>query len=121
MGRPRQISDEQILTAMRSCVLARGPNVALEVVAKELAVSVPALLKRFGNRQKLMLAALRPPDEPEWIAEVARGPGEGPLERQLLEMFERIFAFMSRNAQPATEFFNLPPNRVVELGAQIEF
>jgi KUP system potassium uptake protein len=32
----------------------------------------------------------------------------------------RIFAAMSRNAQPATAFFQLPPNRVVELGMQIE-
>ncbi len=34
---------------------------------------------------------------------------------------KKVFAFMSRNAQPATQFFGLPPNRVVELGAQIEF
>jgi KUP system potassium uptake protein len=27
---------------------------------------------------------------------------------------------MSRNAQPATQYFGLPPNRVVELGAQIQ-
>ncbi|MEZ4732830.1 MAG: hypothetical protein R3E79_37475 [Caldilineaceae bacterium] len=33
---------------------------------------------------------------------------------------ERLFAFMSRNARPATDFFRLPPDRVVELGAQIE-
>ena len=33
---------------------------------------------------------------------------------------ERLFAFMSRNARTATAFFRLPPNRVVELGAQIE-
>jgi KUP system potassium uptake protein len=33
---------------------------------------------------------------------------------------ERIFAIMSRNALSATAFFRLPPNRVVELGAQIE-
>jgi KUP system potassium uptake protein len=34
---------------------------------------------------------------------------------------KKLFAFMSRNARSATEFFELPPNRVVELGAQIEF
>ena len=28
---------------------------------------------------------------------------------------------MSRNSRSATEFFQIPPNRVVELGAQIEF
>jgi KUP system potassium uptake protein len=33
---------------------------------------------------------------------------------------EHLFALMSRNARPATTFFRLPPNRVVELGAQVE-
>jgi KUP system potassium uptake protein len=33
---------------------------------------------------------------------------------------KRIFALMSRNAQPATAFFNIPPNRVVELGTQVQ-
>jgi KUP system potassium uptake protein len=31
-----------------------------------------------------------------------------------------LFAFMNRNAIPATQFFNIPPNRVVELGTQVE-
>jgi len=33
---------------------------------------------------------------------------------------EKIFASMMRNAESAARFFRLPPNRVVELGAQIE-
>lgn len=33
---------------------------------------------------------------------------------------EMLFAFLSRNARTATSFFGLPPNRVVELGAQVE-
>ena len=33
---------------------------------------------------------------------------------------ERLFSLMSRNAQGATAFFRLPPNRVVELGMQVE-
>jgi KUP system potassium uptake protein len=33
---------------------------------------------------------------------------------------ERLFAFLSRSAEGATTFFRIPPNRVVELGAQIE-
>ena len=33
---------------------------------------------------------------------------------------ESLFALMSRNAQDATIFFNLPPDRVVELGTQVE-
>ncbi|HEX5386889.1 MAG TPA: potassium transporter Kup [Gemmatimonadales bacterium] len=33
---------------------------------------------------------------------------------------KKLFIIMTRNAQPATAFFGLPPNRVVELGAQIQ-
>jgi KUP system potassium uptake protein len=33
---------------------------------------------------------------------------------------KRLFAVLSRNAQSATTFFNIPPNRVVELGAQVQ-
>ena len=33
---------------------------------------------------------------------------------------KRLFSLLQRNAQPATAFFHIPPNRVVELGAQIE-
>jgi KUP system potassium uptake protein len=31
-----------------------------------------------------------------------------------------LFSFLSRNSRPPTAFFHLPPNRVVELGLQIE-
>ena len=34
---------------------------------------------------------------------------------------KHVFIFMARNARSATEFFGIPPNRVVELGTQIEF
>jgi len=33
---------------------------------------------------------------------------------------KRLFAVVSRNAPSATAFFDIPPNRVVELGAQLE-
>ena len=33
---------------------------------------------------------------------------------------EKLFSFMTRNALPATDFFRIPPERVVELGIQIE-
>jgi KUP system potassium uptake protein len=33
---------------------------------------------------------------------------------------ENLFAFMSRNAQTATAFFDIPPDRVMEVGTQIE-
>ena len=33
---------------------------------------------------------------------------------------DNLFIFMARNAQVATRFFRLPPNRVVEIGMQVE-
>ena len=33
---------------------------------------------------------------------------------------EQLFVLMSRNAQRAVTFFRLPPERVVELGIQVE-
>ena len=93
MARPRLITDEQILTAMRACVLERGAMVSLDVVAERLGVTSPALLKRFGNRQELMLKALLPPESPTWMEEFDRGPDARPLEAQLAEHFDRIWAF----------------------------
>jgi KUP system potassium uptake protein len=40
--------------------------------------------------------------------------------RQLAGWRSALFAFLQRNAQPATAFFGLPVNRVVELGVQVE-
>jgi len=33
---------------------------------------------------------------------------------------DKLFAFLSRNALPATAFFQIPGNRLIELGAQVE-
>ena len=33
---------------------------------------------------------------------------------------ERVFSIMHHNARPAAEFFGLPPNQVLEVGAQVE-
>jgi KUP system potassium uptake protein len=39
---------------------------------------------------------------------------------RLTSFRRRVFGFMLRNALPATEFFHIPPNRVIELGGQVE-
>jgi KUP system potassium uptake protein len=43
-----------------------------------------------------------------------------PRRRGFWRWRDRIFIFMSNNTLDATEFFRIPPNRVVELGGQIE-
>jgi KUP system potassium uptake protein len=40
--------------------------------------------------------------------------------RGMAEWREKLFALMSRNATTATAYFGIPPDRVVELGEQIE-
>jgi KUP system potassium uptake protein len=40
--------------------------------------------------------------------------------RGLARWRKRLFALLSRNAQPANAYFRLPANRVVELGLQVE-
>lgn len=35
-------------------------------------------------------------------------------------MRKSLFVYLARNARPANAFFRIPPNRVIELGAQVE-
>jgi KUP system potassium uptake protein len=44
---------------------------------------------------------------------ITRNPGLGMIRKFL-------FSFLSRNARPATDFFEIPPERVVEMGMQLE-
>ena len=80
---------------------------------------------------------MQSPNVPEVLAQAAlRGVAIPPMDtsyylgRERLVLTGRapmsrwrksLFALMSRNARSATEFFQIPPNRVIELGAQIEF
>jgi KUP system potassium uptake protein len=49
------------------------------------------------------------------------GDGSTPGLGRMARWRRKLFILMTRNAQSATAFFGLPPNRVVELGAQIQF
>jgi KUP system potassium uptake protein len=50
-----------------------------------------------------------------------REDGAGPEGRRMGRWRKKLFVLMTRNAQSATAYFGIPPNRVVELGAQIQF
>lgn len=117
MARPRLISDEQILATMRSCALEHGPRVSLDVVAEQLHVTAPALLKRFGTREALLVAALRPADNPSWMQAFDEGPDGRPFREQLLEHFERVWAYFSE-VVPCLSVLResgVPPERVFDL------
>ena len=39
---------------------------------------------------------------------------------RMMRWRKALFAFLARNARPATAYFGLPPGRVVEMGMQVE-
>jgi KUP system potassium uptake protein len=40
---------------------------------------------------------------------------------RMMRWRKRLFGLMSRNASSAADFFRIPPDRVVEMGARVEF
>ena len=78
-------------------------------------VSVRPMETTFYLGRETLIASKDPPvPQPSPAPELNRPPS-------LALWRKRLFILMSRNAQSATTFFNLPPNRVVEMGAQIQF
>jgi KUP system potassium uptake protein len=73
----------------------------LKRVSKELRVKIPPMDTTYFLGRESLIVTSRPSGMAMWR--------------------EKIFASMMRNAESAARFFRLPPNRVVELGAQIEF
>ena len=69
----------------------------------------------YLGRERIVLAGGSGSNKPG----VRRQPEENAL--RMARWRKKIFMVMTRNAKSATEFFGIPPNRVVELGAQVEF
>src|SRR5262245_46947359 len=93
MGRPREVSDEQILSAARSAFVAGGPQVSVATVAAKLGISHAAILQRFGTKERLMIAALGPPETVPWTARLDAGPDERPIPEQLVELGREMSAY----------------------------
>ncbi|MCA9088735.1 MAG: TetR/AcrR family transcriptional regulator [Planctomycetaceae bacterium] len=93
MARPQTISDDQILEAARRCLLELGPQATMEAIAGGLGVSPQALIKRFGSKQQLVVAALCITDEPAWRKLVEAGPDDRPAADQLREILQALAGF----------------------------
>jgi KUP system potassium uptake protein len=74
---------------------------------------IPSLLEKCGARG----LELKPIQTTFFLSRETIIPKTG---RGMAVWRRKLFAAMSRNAQPATAFYQLPPNRVVELGMQVE-
>ncbi|HEU4829647.1 MAG TPA: potassium transporter Kup [Gemmatimonadales bacterium] len=89
--------------------------------------SVLASLGRLGSPETGTV--IKPMDTTYYLGRetlIAFGKGKAPggaatRVEMMPKWRKKLFILMSRNAQPATAFFGLPPNRVVELGAQLQF
>lgn len=86
MGRPREVTDQQILNAARRCLLERGTGVTAADIGRELGVSHTTLFHRFGSKENLLLAALGPPAEIPWVAILESGPDQRPIREQLVAL-----------------------------------
>lgn len=57
MGRPRVVTDEQVLAATERAISRVGPGaLTLTDVAEEAGIAAPTLIKRFGSKRGLLLA-----------------------------------------------------------------
>lgn len=59
MGRPRKITDDELLAACATVIGTYGPGFTLANVATEAGVSVGTVAGRFGSKQGLLLALTR--------------------------------------------------------------
>jgi AcrR family transcriptional regulator len=85
MGRPKEVTDEQIIVAARHCFLKHGAAVAATIIARDLGISHTTLFNRFRSKEALMIAALGPPDEVPWVKVLEAGPDDRPIREQLIE------------------------------------
>ncbi len=103
------------------------------VTARELGSGFYQVVAHYGFMET--------PDVPALLDSLPRRPGPGPKLRivplettyflgretllptgpsRMATWRKKLFIVMARNAQTASSFFGLPPNRVVEMGAQIQ-
>ncbi len=86
MGRPKEVTDEQIVVAARRRFLERGAGVSAHNIARELGVTHTTIFNRFGSKEALMIAALGPPEKVPWVATLEAGPDDRPIREQLAEL-----------------------------------
>ncbi|MBV9236406.1 MAG: potassium transporter Kup [Xanthobacteraceae bacterium] len=110
-------------------VTERAPHVpeAERITVTELGRGITRMIVRFGFAERPALPpvlsrareriGLDLSEASFFLGRETPVPGVHP---PLARWRERLFAFMTRNAVSATDYFQIPPKRVVELGTQVE-
>ncbi|MBN2525186.1 MAG: TetR/AcrR family transcriptional regulator [Deltaproteobacteria bacterium] len=98
MVRPKIVSDEKVLEVARNCFLEKGPQVSTQEIAQKTGISQATLFKRFKTKEDLFIAAVA---SKEILTNVvglsiwlSTHPQKGPIEPQLTEMFQRLWALL---------------------------
>lgn len=117
--RPQTVTDEQILKVARKVFLENGPQASVDLIAKELNLSQPALFKRFGTKRALMVKAMQAPKEIKWFEIIDKGPDDRPFPEQLKEVAEIISKFL-KTIQPVMQFIQTTDISPMELMADNE-
>lgn len=81
-GRPRRVSDEEIVNAVAEIVSDVGPgNLTVAEVASRVGVSAPAVRQRFGSKRDLLIAfATRSADAATGAFDAAAAQATDPLD-----------------------------------------
>jgi len=78
MARRKTISDEAVLDAALAVMFRRGPaDFTLADVSAEIGIAPPTLIQRFGDKRRLMVAAIARDNESFFRMVDALPPGKG--------------------------------------------
>lgn len=99
MARPKSVSDSRVLEVALDCFLAHGPGVSTNVIARQLGLSSQALLKRFGSKRDLLLAAIRPATLASSVPLLLTGPDDRVFSLQLMQLLNDVSEFFVEMAR----------------------
>lgn len=122
--RPKKISDQDILTTVRQCLMQHGSKVSTQYIADQLGVSQATLFKRFGNKTELLKLAILLPSQAQYLLDLLENePSEEPVLDQLtvlclgmIHLFDEalpVWASLHNSGMPIPESMpdNAPPIR----------
>ena len=93
--RPKKISNENILSVVRQCLLEHGVSVSTQVIADRIGVSQATLFKRFSTKEALFLAAMSNHQPEKLLGLFRQPPNQQPMRQQLLAMSIQMLAFFN--------------------------
>ena len=73
--------------------ISQGPGASTHLIAEAVGLSTAALFNHFPTKKALLIAALAPPKDIPWIAQLKEGPSDDALETQLFKIAHAIQSF----------------------------